>query len=349
MHKFYNILILICIFSEIKSQEKGVKEPFFTLMFYNTENLFDCFDDPITDDNEFLPTSKRHWTRERYQDKLNKLSKVILSASIDPPSFIGMSEVENYFVLDNLIKKTSLEKFNYKIIHYDSPDPRGIDVAAIYRADKLKILSSKAIRIHFKSNPKRKTRDILYIKGIIEKDTVHFFVNHWPSRRGGKKASDLNRKIAAQYLKNNIDSIERTSPQAKIIVTGDFNDEPDDKSICDVLKAHAPQTEINKNQNLINLSFRWLIESSYIGTHHFKGRWGILDQIIISPSLLRKKKQGSIYCNLNSAKIHNASFLLLEDKTFGGNTTFRTYSGFKYTAGFSDHLPVLLELFLLEK
>lgn len=342
MRRVCALVALFFLINPVIGQEKAGK-PDFLVMFYNTENLFDYFDDAFTQDEEFLPASKRHWTKERYNDKLIKVSKVILSAGIDAPSFVGFAEVENYKVLKDLISNTPLNKFEYRILHYESPDPRGIDVAAIYRADKLKILDSKALRITFPNDPKRKTRDILYVKGLTHlKDTLHFFVNHWPSRRGGQKASELNRKFVASFLKKHIDSVFKSSSKAKIIITGDFNDEPDDHSLFHVLKTIAPESNTTTPGELVNLSHPWIKNASLIGTHRFRGKWGILDQIIVSDFLLQKQ---GLYCKTESARILNLPFLLQDDKNFGGSGTYRTYTGMKYTGGFSDHLPVILELY----
>ena len=197
-------------------------------MFYNVENLFDVFNDSLTNDDEFTPEGERHWNNYKFYKKLNNLSKVIIGiGEWNPPSVIGFCEIENRFVLNKLIYETPLKNFDYKIIHSDSPDRRGIDVAFLYRQSKFEPFLLLPVPIHFPDNPESKTRDILYVKGILNKtDTIHFFVNHWPSRYGGYEDSKPRRMCVASVLRSKVDSILSVNHHPNIIIMGDFNDEP---------------------------------------------------------------------------------------------------------------------------
>jgi len=346
--------LIFYFFASISSQgqtEKSVassSSPNLRIMFYNTENFYNTFDDPKTNDNEFLPSSPRHWTLKRYQTKLNNIYKVIISMGAQPPSIIGLSEIENRKVLNDLAQNTPLIKFNYQIIHKDSPDPRGIDVGVLYRPDFFKPLNYSFIRISFSSDSARRTRDIIYIKGIaLGHDTIHVFVNHWPSRMGGQARSEILRDETAKILRNKIDSLFFLSKNNKIIIIGDFNDDPDDESIQNDLKAIKVTDKIVKGQ-LYDLSERWLKDIFTVGTIKYKGKWSIFDQIIVSSGLLVNNSKG-LKCFPSSAGIYFPNFLLTEDKNYSGKTPFRTYNGYKYIGGFSDHLPIFIDLFYKSK
>jgi predicted extracellular nuclease len=345
MYKYIYILLFLYGFQLIEGQNTS-KRPVdreYLILFYNTENFFDTYDDPDKNDNDFLPTSKRYWTKDRYFVKLEHISKVILSSGIEPPVIAGFAEVENLFVLKDLTQNTPLSKFNYKIIHHDSPDPRGIDVAVIYRPDVYKPIRNIFYKIVSTKDHELHTREILYSKGILNtKDTIHVFVNHWPSRIGGLRKSEPKRIIVARMLRSKIDSINNVDRNAKIIIMGDFNDEPDNKSITEILQAENKPTNTVGNQ-LVNLSSSWLKEISWKGTYKYKGRWSVFDQLIVSNALL-KEKDAKLKCDETSALIFYSDFLLKEDENNSGKKPFKTYNGMKYLGGFGDHLPVLLRL-----
>ena len=314
----------------------------FRIQFYNTENFYDYFDDPNANDNDFLPQSKYHWTKERYEAKLINIYKVFISTNIEPPSIIGLAEIENKKVLFDLTRKTPLIKFSYNIIHQDSPDPRGIDVALLYQKDKYKPIKNEFIKIIFPFDIGRKTRDILYSKGIaFTNDTLHIFVNHWPSRRGGEANSIELRNFVAKTLRLKVDSIFNVSSKAKIIIMGDFNDEPDNESIVTYLNTKQLKG-LREEKQLYNLSYNWLNNISSIGTHKFQGKWAVLDQFIVSSELIVSKK--GLSCNQNSANIFKPNFLLVDDKSNYGSQPNRNYNGYHYNNGFSDHLPIYLIL-----
>jgi exonuclease III len=254
---------------------------------------------------------------------------------------IGFCEIENRFVLNKLIYETPLKSFDYEIIHADSPDRRGIDVAFLYRQSRFEPLYYYPIPIHFPDNPGSKTRDILYVKGILNKaDTVHFFVNHWPSRYGGYEDSKPRRLFVASVLRNIVDSILSVNHHPNIIIMGDFNDEPWDESIRDVLKAKTDTTSLNADEMIALMGL--FKKNMSIGTNKFQAEWSVIDQFIVSGNLL--SGGSSLRVSNQGAKIYDKSFLLEKDETHLGMKLNRTFVGPVYHGGFSDHLPVYLDL-----
>jgi len=294
-------------------------------MFYNVENLFDTVDDSTKNDNEFLPSSKKHWTKERFDTKINNLYKTIVAIGQDqPPDIIGFSEVENDYCLKALTLYSPLSAFAYRFIHFDSPDIRGIDVAMLYNPKTVKVLQTHAIRVHLLI-----TRDILYVKAILLPfDTVFVYINHWPSRLGGVEESEKKRVIAATMLKNSIDSVNHTDKNATIIIIGDFNESNNERALHETLQARNCNEQTS---SLCNLSYSF----TYPGTYKYKGDWETIDHIIISQPFMKK------FLVIHTT-ICSLPFLLKDDVRYTGQIPFRTYSGQKYLGGFSDHLPILL-------
>lgn len=313
------------------------------IMFYNVENYFDTSNDSLTADDEFLPESDKNWNYYRYKDKTINLFKTIAAVGeFRPPEIICFAEIENKSVLYELVKNTPLEKYNYDIVHFNSPDIRGIDVGLIFRSDILKKISSQPIPISFPNDPHRTTRDILYFKAHIQQsDTIHLFVNHWPSRRGGQNISKPYRMRAAQVLKIKTDSILKLNPCANIIITGDFNDEPHNESLSTYLATKLIK-ESSDCSSLYNLS-GMLQEKCKCGTYRYRSQWNMLDQFIVSGNLLFS--QGKLITCDECLHIARFDFLLIEDKKYGGYKLFRTYQGPVYLGGFSDHLPIYLDLY----
>ena len=305
------------------------------LMFYNVENLFDTSDDPATEDEEFLPLGLRRWNMIRYRMKINSLYKTIVAAGEwDPPAIIGFCETENRKVLEDLVYSTSLAKYEYGILHEDSPDPRGIDVSLIYRKDLLTFLESRFFIPHHPKDKAYRTRSVLYAKFMLMNDTLNLFVNHWPSRRGGVLAGEEQREKIAWMLKEKADSIAFSDgADALIIFAGDFNSVPEDEIISSLTKNYK------SGLSMINLSEG---KKGTYGTYRYQGTWEMIDQVLISDGLLEKKK--GIAADTESLKIFNAGFLLREDPNYPGQSPFSTYSGYRYQGGYSDHLPVLLDL-----
>jgi hypothetical protein len=344
------------------SQTKTTRHPDLRIMFWNTENFYDTHRDSLIDDREFLPDGSRFWTPKRYKTKLLHTYKTIIAlGGWEPPDIIGLSEIENRRVLNDLLYQTPLGKYSYGIVHKDSPDKRGIDVAILYRKDKFRTLVSKWIPVVFPDHPGDKTRDIVYVKGIIFKykkessnvnfrkdsiiitDTLHLFFNHWPSRSAGQMETDNKRWIAARTLKSRVDSILMTDKNARIFISGDFNDEPTDYSVKDGLVACGQGTG-SDSCFLQNLSAQFQV-SGKMGTHKYQAEWAVLDQLIVSKGLLSGKY--GLRCSASDAHIFNADFLLVEDESGMGRKPLRTYDGYRYAGGFSDHLPVYLDLWAL--
>jgi predicted extracellular nuclease len=315
------------------------------IMFYNTENFFDIYNDSLTRDDEFLPEGSRHWNNKRFTDKLNKLCKVIIAVGgWEPPEIIGLCEVENTSVLYKLIYETPLSKYDYGIVHRDSPDSRGIDVALLYRKDKLVLLDKIFFNICFPGDSLKKTRDILYFKGkVFNKDTLHIFINHWPSRYGGQIETEPYRIYASRLLKNKVDSVFNINKRSKIIITGDFNDEPENKSLAEYLSA-VNRTDLSSDtitdNKLYNLSYT-LSGNAKLGSYKYRSEWDIFDQFIVSGTLLNSR---NVSTSKDDIHIFDAPFLMKKDDRYSGYRPFRTYWGYKYEGGFSDHLPVYLDL-----
>jgi len=305
-------------------------------MFYNTENLFDTFDDSLTDDNDFLPAGTMRWNLSRYNRKINSLYKTIIAAGEwNPAEVIGLCEIENRRVLEDLIFKTYLSKFHYGIIHEDSPDRRGIDVCVIYRKKLTDIISYTYWIPEDLKNEKFKSRSVLYIHMAIGSDTLHLVVNHWPSRRGGVLAGEDYRLRIANMIRDKTDSIfENNRYGARIILLGDFNCTPEDKIISSLLFSS------DSAKSLINLSGS--IEDKTPGTYRYMGRWEMIDQVIVSRELLESKK--GLYTEPRLLNVFKPDFLMKKDPKYPGPRPFSTYSGYRYQGGFSDHLPVILEL-----
>ena len=308
------------------------------VMFYNVENLFHPSNDSLKRDDEFTPKGERYWSYKRYYQKLNNIAKTTIAVGKwEPPAVIGLCEIENINCLKDLIYKSPLKAFGYEIIHYESGDKRGIDVAILYRPQFFKVINSHPYVLNFGADS-RPTRDILYAKGVVnKKDTLHIFINHWPSRYGGQLATAPKREKAAEILKSKFDSLLTINPLANIMALGDFNDHPDDISMKDKLKAKKDTLHL-KADELVNLI--WHFADEGLGTHKYQHVWGVLDQIVVSQNLVFSKN--SLYASLSTAHIFKADWLLEKDDV--GQKLNRTYVGFKYHGGYSDHLPIYVDV-----
>ena len=308
-----------------------------TVVFYNVENLFDLVDEPVKKDEEFTPEGEKKWTKERYSKKLKDLAEVFTSINENElPEIIGLSEVENKKVLEDLISTGKLAEGSYKIIHYDSPDFRGIDNALVYRKDEFKVLDHLAVGVTFKDKPDYKTRDILYVKGQTKnRERLHIFVNHWPSRIGGRERTEPSRIAVASVLKQKTDSIFNADKNAKIIIMGDMNDEPVNRSLLETLGAKSPE---DKTAELVNLMFPGDAEGK--GSYSYRGNWNMLDQLIVSRNLLDEKgfqvsgKKGFVF--------HEDWMEYINRE--GEMSPNRTYGGPNYYGGISDHFPVYFKM-----
>ncbi len=342
MEKFQFIFILLLFPFLIKAQTP--EKQHFRVMCYNVENYFDCVDDSLTDDSEYLPGGMRGWNSTKYQKKQANIARVIVAiGGWDAPDLVGLCEIESNKCLHDLTKYSGLKSFGYNYLHHESPDPRGIDVGLLYQPQRFKPIHNEAIRIHFPGEPDKTTRDILYASGIIPTgDTLHVFVCHFPSRLGGEMESENKRTFVASVLRLKADSIFNSNDQANIVIMGDFNDFPTNESLLEVLKA-LPLTETISDNALYNLMYKFHIAGK--GSNKHNGEWGALDQIIVSGNLL--KADNTIYTRQDNAHFFDAPFLLEADKTFLGKQPFRTYNGMTYQDGFSDHLPVFVDFNLI--
>jgi predicted extracellular nuclease len=338
---FFLTIVLQLSAQNILEGGEDSKRGDFRAMFYNVENCFDCFDDSLKLDNEFLPNGERHWTWEKYQKKINRISKVIMAAGgWEFPDMIGLCEIENRFVLDGIFKFGHLDKIGYKIIHRESPDRRGIDVALMYQPEVFHPIDTTFIQLIYQGEKESTTREILYVKAKLHSsDTLHVFVNHWPSRWGGQLESEHKRISAARLVRQKVDSIYLQSPKANILVMGDFNDDPENESIKTVLNAKSISEETS-DQQLYNLSGRF-VKNGSIGSHKYQGKWGMLDQFIVSGTLLNKS--AVLYCKQGGMSLFAPDFLLEKDETYFGVKPYRTFVGYRYHGGFSDHLPIVLD------
>ncbi len=307
-----------------------------TVAFYNVENLFDTEDDPNTFDEDFTPNGKQKWTQERYEQKVKKIAKVIsLIGDENGAEIIGLCEIENEKVLKDLINDPLLKKYGYNYVHYESPDERGIDVALLYKEPIFKVTSSK--NYEAKLN-KDKTRDVLLVSGKLEGEEVHFIVNHWSSRGGGEKESEAKRMVSALVARKIVDDLEAKNPNAKVLLMGDFNDEPFNKSITKGLQ--AIDNPSIKGKQLFNTLAS--LEKQGKGTYNYKGDWNMLDQIIINKGFFVANNKAKGWRYLDGA-IYDEEYLKEEKGKFKGNP-FRTYVGTKYLGGTSDHFAIYVHL-----
>ena len=313
------------------------------ICFYNLENFFDYEDNPDKNDDAFTPDGANRWTKTRFENKAKNIAKVFIAMGQGIlPEIIGVCEVENETAINYLLHKTPLSAGKYEYVYYESPDRRGINVSLFYKSDKFRVINSYPIAVADSLSPSFKTRDILYVKGVLVadcEDTLHLFVNHWPSRYGGYAATIGRRNLAAATLRLRIDSLLLINSSARILVMGDFNDFPDDESLTHYLRA-SYDTANYKEGNLINMMFPYLSKNN-VGTNKFQQQWGILDQFIVSSGLYYSKNG---LRTVSTGTIFSADFLLEDDKKNVGKKPFRTYSGLKYIGGFSDHLPVYIDL-----
>lgn len=302
----------------------------FCVMSYNVENLFDCQHDSLKNDMEFLPQSPRHWTYRKYRKKLDNLAKVILAVGQwNPPALVGLCEIENDSVLHALTHYSLLRHIDYRYLITHSCDERGIDVGLLYQRKLFQPINTQSLSVPKPAGIKHATRDILHVSGrLLNLDTLDVMVCHFPSRRGGARLSEPYRLAAATTVRRCIDSLYLVRQKPQILIMGDFNDYPENRSI---------QLIIGQNPTMQHLLSHVSLQKD-TGSYKFQGNWGLLDHIIVSPQLTQSSSE--LYTPSFSGQIYRPTFLLITDKKFGGMQPFRTYLGMKYLGGFSDHLPV---------
>jgi len=318
-------------------QQGGNKE--IAVAFYNCENFFDIIDNPAKNDDDFTPTGKYRYTLKIYEQKLHNIATVLQTMTgKDGPAIIGMAEVENSTVLRDLLRQPEIARRAYKYVWYDGPDARGINVALIYRPSQFKLIKSEPLHVNIAgTGGKATTRDVLYVTGLLGGDTVHILVNHWPSRRGGEEASEGKRAIAAQVNKDAADKILKKRPGAKILIMGDMNDNPDDKSITQILGAKTDQRQTTAT-GFFNPWAAYY--SKGMGTEVYRRKWNLFDQILVSGGWLQGNKGQLKYVR---AEIYKPEFITDHYKGHEGEPK-RSFANTRWINGYSDHFPVLIYL-----
>lgn len=313
-------------------------------MFWNVENFFDTYDNPGKNDEEFTPMGENHWNRKKFEQKRDDLAKTIMLAADTYghfPAILGLCEVENQYVLEELAENTPLARAGYSIIHKESPDSRGIDVALLYRNETFTPLTVKWYPLEFP------TREILYTKGVVNGlDTLHILVNHWPSKSGGEKSSLLKRYEAAKKTRYITDSILTSYSKANILLMGDFNDSYKSLPMEYLMASEKDFSgQFADEEHLVNLA---PFAEGADGTYKYQGEWSIIDQFIVSANLVARNNSSIlpkwIYCK-PLMEIFAPEFLLERDNTYMGIKVHRTYIGPRYNGGVSDHLPILLKFY----
>ncbi|TCJ17754.1 endonuclease/exonuclease/phosphatase [Flaviaesturariibacter flavus] len=322
----------------------GGKQPYkvAVIAFYNLENFYDTVDNPIVDDEEFLPTGVRNYNTKIYFDKIGKLASVLsqigTEVSPDGPAVIGVAEIENDTVLKDLVKHPLLAKRNYQIVHYDSKDARGIDVALLYNPKYFTPEASAPLHVELPAGSKgdrRFTRDVLWVQGKLDGETIHVYVNHWPSRVGGEERSAPGRKAAASVSKHHSDSLLKLDPNTKFVIMGDLNDDPTNASVTKVLGAKGDMKDVQPG----GIYNPWTnMYNNGIGTLAYQDAWSLFDQIMISQAWLPKDQRGFFFFN---QRIFNKEFLTENMGRYKGYP-MRTWDGTSYRGGYSDHFPTYL-------
>ncbi|XLS29389.1 endonuclease [Flavobacteriaceae bacterium M23B6Z8] len=321
--------------SKVPFFKRTRKDPYtYTVAFYNLENLFDIKDDHRTLDDDFLPDSEKRWDRKKYESKLFKLGKAISNVGFDktgkPPSIVGLAEVENKTVVEQLVRSKHLKNKDYGVVHYDSPDERGIDTALIYQKRSFEVEDSRTIPLLLfdEFGQRDYTRDILHVTGKLNGERMHVLVNHWPSRRSGADETSAKRIEAARTVREVVEGIQEEEEDPGILIMGDFNDEPYSESI----KEHL------LTPKLINPMERLLGQDR--GSLNHRRQWNLFDQIILSHNFLKMERGTHHFAHVD---IFDKRFLAEWDGRYKGNP-FRTYVGRKYLGGYSDHFPVYVQL-----
>lgn len=307
--------------------------------FYNFENFFDTLDTPGKYDEEFTPTGGYHYDSKIYWDKIDHLARVVseLGTEVTPDgvSILGVAEVETQSPLEDFVKNPRIKARNYQIVHYESPDERGIDVALLYQPKYFKVLASRPVPVPLPNNDF--TRDILFVSGLYDGEPLHILVNHWPSRSGGEAASQPLRNLAATICKGIVDSLQQADPNAKIIIMGDLNDDPISPSVRQILDAKAKKEQV-KPGGLFNTMYEFYKKG--IGSLAYQDSWNLFDQIIISQSLINPKLGGFQFYQ---SHIYNMPYMSQQTGQYKGYP-LRTFVGTNYMGGYSDHFPTYIFL-----
>lgn len=344
---FFPLLIAIIIIlsacggkKHAYDQQQGVDLKIAAVSFYNLENIFDTIDTPGVNDFEYTPNGAMRWNTMRYNAKLQNMSYAISQIGLDHSpvgsAVIGLCEVENRDVLEDLVKRPSIKNRQYQIVHYDGPDRRGVDVALLYNPALFVVTNSKSYRLSTEDTTFL-TRDQLMVSGYLLDNKIHFIVNHWPSRLGGEERSRPRRIAAARLTRSIVDSLFRVDPRANIVVMGDLNDDPKDISCAVELGAKRNREDVKPGE-LFNVF--WQMHDRGIGTLAYMDRWNFFDQIIISHELIQRGKNKLYYWK---GEVFNRPFLTRQEGEFKG-FPLRTHAGGVWLNGFSDHYPTLIYL-----
>lgn len=340
--KPYILYVLFFIYSGLFSQEIETFEVR-TVAFYNLENLFDTENDTLIFDDDRTPTGKDNWTEERYWHKIEQLSTVLLelgaTSKTSNPDILGVCEVENLKVLKDLIHHKNLQSFNYGIIHFNSPDERGIDVALLYKKEVFIPVNFNSHRLLlFNDDGERNyTRDQLIVEGLLDNEKIYFLVNHWPSRSGGEARSRPFRLEAAKLNKRILDSVKRQDINAKIVSMGDFNDDPTNESFKKVLKVEG---SLNKLDSTGLYGPMEKIFRKGKGSLAYRDKWNLFDQFYMTANLITVKHESYRYWK---SGVFTPDYLIDPKGKYKGYP-LRTYAGGSYIGGYSDHFPIYLYL-----
>ncbi len=337
INRGFCLLLLFACNIDVQAQER------LRVVSYNVENLFDTVDNPQTDDNEFLPVGQMRWSGYRYWTKLKNITRVLTAiGEMESPAIVGLVEVENDSVLFDLTKRSPLRSQKYEYICSNSPDLRGVNVGMLYQRDKFKFLEKIEYRVNANNPAFRPTRNILHVVGrVISGDTLDVFVCHFPSRRGGKAETEPYRCLAATVLRQRVDSLFSIRKSANVLIMGDFNDLPSDKSMTQILQAIPVSQVDSSGLQLVNL---FLQQEAFKGrgTYYFQDDWDLIDHFTISSNLLNRRS--AVRLVPGSARIFAPPFLCQKDEHTGEQKPFRTYLGVNYLGGFSDHFPIVMDL-----
>lgn len=344
MKRISNLFIILCL-AAITLSTVAQTPKRYVVAFYNVENVFDTINDPDVDDDEFLPNSVKRWDSQKYWKKMGNLDRVfygIAASCKSYPTIIGVSEIENRNVLEDLVAQEKMSRANYQIVHYDSPERRGVDVALMYRPDQFKYEGSYPIHVTFTGIPNTKTRDVLSVWGTIEGERFCFFVTHMPSRLGGQAASESRRIDVARIIRHAADSIMAERPDTKIVIMGDMNDDPIDKSLAEAIGGKQKVKDITKG-GMYN-PFYDMYKAGF-GTLAYGDAWNVFDNLIVNENLLNattgslklyKSDENKFYGN-----IFTRPFMLQQSGQYK-NYPLRTFVGSSFQGGYSDHFPVYI-------
>jgi len=338
---FSALTVLILVLSASATAQEKTAYKVTCVGFYNLENLFDYEDDTLINDEEYLPDGSKGWDSTRYANKLKNMSRVISEIGTkytpDGLAVLGVSEIENRRVLEDLVAMPKIKDRKYKIVHFDSPDRRGVDVGLLYQEKYFKLKHATKYPLYMPEDPDSRTRDQLVVTGEMDGEDVTFIVVHWRSRWGGQKASEYKRIAGAKITRHIIDSLFVINPDAKIVFMGDLNDDPINVAVTDYVRAKGKINKL-KEGDMFNTMYKHYKNGN--GTLAYRDVWNLFDQVIISQSFLSEDASTYIY---HAAEVFKRDYMIQTSGTYAGYP-LRTHGGGKYTNGYSDHFPAYIVL-----